>query len=77
MSTSSKSFFTFLAGAAAATAAAMYFKSAKGRKVSHSLSQSFKKNVRGIQDFEVNDWINDLESSTKKTTAKFRERIGL
>ena len=77
MSTASKSFFTFLAGAAAATAAAMYLKSEKGRKISSSISKSFKKNVRGIEDFEVNDWINDLESKTKKTTAKFKERIGL
>ena len=77
MSTASKSFFTFLAGAAAATAAAMYFKSTKGRQFSSNLSKSFKKNVRGVREFDVNDWMDDIESTTKKTTSKFKERIGL
>lgn len=77
MSTASKSFFTFLAGAAAATAAVMYFKSENGRKVANTVSKSFKRNVRGIQDANLTDWIDDLEASTKRTSAKFKERIGL
>jgi hypothetical protein len=77
MSTASKSFFTFLAGAAAATAAAMYIKSENGRKVSNTVSNSFKKNIRGIHDTNLTGWLDDIETSAKKTTVKFKERIGL
>lgn len=77
MSTGSKSFFTFLAGVAAAAVAAMYFKSENGRKVTNSLSQSFKKNIRGIHDANLPDWIEDIEKSTKNTSNKFKKRIGL
>ncbi|MFQ3214285.1 MAG: hypothetical protein ACJAT1_001451 [Marivirga sp.] len=77
MSTASKSFFSFLAGAAAATAAAMYFKSENGRKVTNTVSNSFRKNIRGVHDANLPDWLDDLEMSAKKTTVKFKERIGL
>ncbi|GAB3335290.1 hypothetical protein GCM10027429_17450 [Marivirga atlantica] len=77
MSTASKSFVTFLAGAAAATAAAIFLKSENGRKVKDTVSDRFRKNVRGIRDVKSPDWMDELGDSARTTTKKFKERIGL
>jgi gas vesicle protein len=79
MTASSKSLFSFLAGAATVAAASVFLKSKSGLKVrkslANSLSQSLK-NARNKTNENFNsEWFNDLGDSALDSMRKFKSKV--
>ncbi|HET8861538.1 hypothetical protein [Marivirga sp.] len=77
MGTTSKSFFSFLAGAAAVLAAGAYLSSKNGQKITKTVSDRLRNIKRHTAESLDSDWLNDLSDSANQTAKSFREKIKL
>ncbi len=79
MSASSKSFFSFLAGAATVAAASMFFKTENGLKVRKSIANSLSKSLKNARN-KANEgfnseWLNDIEDSAIESIRKVKSKV--
>jgi hypothetical protein len=77
MSSSSKSIFSFLAGAAAVVAAGAFLSSKNGKKVTRTVTDRLRNIKRHTDDGLNSDWLNDLGDSAKHSAKSFREKMKL
>jgi hypothetical protein len=77
MSATSKSIFSFLAGAATVVAAGALLSTKNGKKVSRNVADRLRSIKRHTESSLDSDWLNDLSNSAKHSTKSFREKIKL
>lgn len=77
MSTTSKSIFSFLAGAVAVVAAGALLKSKNGKKVTRTVADRLRNIKRHSEENLDSDWLNDLSDSAIHSAKSFREKMKL
>ncbi|WP_375578595.1 hypothetical protein ABWH96_16435 [Marivirga tractuosa] len=77
MSATSKSIFSFLAGAATVVAAGAFLSSKNGKKVSKTVADRLRNIKRHTEDSLDTDWLNDLSDSAIHSAKSFREKMKL
>ena len=77
MSATSKSIFSFLAGAATVVAAGAFLSSKNGKKVTRSVADSLRNIKRHTDDGLNSDWLNDFSDSAIHSAKNFRQKIKL
>ncbi|WKK77940.2 hypothetical protein QYS49_13215 [Marivirga salinae] len=77
MSTTSKSIFSFLAGAATVVAAGAFLSSKNGKKVTRTVADRLQNIKRHTEDGLDSDWINELSDSAIHSAKNFRNKMKL
>ncbi|MGM0582153.1 MAG: hypothetical protein ACQETL_15850 [Bacteroidota bacterium] len=77
MSTTSKSIFSFLAGAATVVAAGAFLSSKNGKKVKRTVADRLRNIQRHTEDSLNSDWLNELSDSAIHSAKTFREKVKL
>jgi hypothetical protein len=77
MSATSKSIFSFLAGAATVVAAGAFLSSKNGKKVTRTVTDRLRNIKRHTEDGLNSDWINELSDSAIHSAKSFREKMKL
>ncbi|MGJ3235548.1 hypothetical protein [Marivirga sp.] len=77
MSATSKSIFSFLAGAATVVAAGAFLSSKNGKKVTRTVTDRLRNIKRHTEDGLNSDWINELSDSAIHSAKTFREKMKL
>jgi hypothetical protein len=77
MSATSKSIFSFLAGAVTVVAAGALLSSKNGKKVTRTFADRLRNIKRHTGDSLDSDWLNDLSDSAIHSARTFRERMKL
>lgn len=75
MSSSSKSIFSFLAGAAAVAAAGVFLRSENGKKIKQSIVATIQKASKKTKENVNTDWINELSDSAIHNAKNFRSKM--
>jgi hypothetical protein len=77
MSATSKSIFSFLAGAATVVAAGAFLSSKNGKKVTRTVADRLRNIKRHTEEGINSDWFNDLSDSAIHSAKTFREKMKL
>jgi len=77
MSATSKSIFSFLAGAATVVAAGALLSSKNGKKVTRTVADRLRNIKRHTEEGMNSDWLNDFSDSAIHSAKTFREKMKL
>lgn len=77
MSATSKSIFSFLAGAATVVAAGVFLSSKNGKKVTRTVTDRLRNIKRHTEEGLDSDWLNDFSDSAIHRAKSFREKMKL
>ena len=77
MSATSKSIFSFLAGAATVVAAGALMSSSNGKKITRTVADRMRNIKRHTGDSLDSDWLNDLSDSAIHSAKSFRKKMNL
>lgn len=75
MGTTSKSIFTFLAGAATAVSVSMFLKSKTGIKVRQNFANGLRNMNKKADEGSNSDWINELEENAINSAKRFKSKV--
>lgn len=75
MGTTSKSIFTFLAGAATAVSVSMFLKSNAGIKFRQSFANRLKNMSKSTNEGSNSDWITELEENAINSAKRFKSNV--
>ncbi|WKK81555.1 hypothetical protein [Marivirga arenosa] len=77
MSATSKSIFSFLAGAATVVAAGAFLSSKNGKKVKKNVVNRLRNFKKETQENINTDWFNDISDSALHSARTFRKKVKL
>ncbi|SMG35241.1 hypothetical protein SAMN05661096_02320 [Marivirga sericea] len=77
MSATSKSIFSFLAGAATIVAAGALLKSNNGKKITRTVADRLRNIKRHTEDSFDSEWLNDFSDSAIHGAKSFRKKMKL
>ncbi|GAA5039535.1 hypothetical protein GCM10011506_38880 [Marivirga lumbricoides] len=75
MGTTSKSFITFLAGAATAVTVGMFLKSETGKKFRQNFANQLKNISNKTNEGFNSDWITELEENAINSAKRFKSKV--